>query len=692
MEMDLDDIFSEMEAETNPKKEKKEKKQKPSTSSKSKKSIKKEEPTQTESRLANAPEYGKENLDELFADFGGSQEDIADVENIIPEMDAEANLTEIFNSDSDEDTSKLSATVLGDILSGVNGGAFDYNFKEATEEELSDGSEIGFNGTIKNKSHVRTSLNKSGAIGVRAETEASKQLRESYIVGYKEDGTPYYNFNEGGKVLDMEELSKTEVVLRQNTKHMGVLYFKECTKEEARDMIICGHYSHKFQGYFGKVNIGVYTEGRLVGVASFGGLMNPKSYKNFGDFAENEILELNRLWVDDELGMNTETMLLSASWAIMRKKYPEIKVVQSFADGRLGAGTIYKATGFGYYGCESTLFFQDKETGVIYHKVGIENTKAPVSFIRLNKLYLEGRLQQFRVNTYRYIYPLYTKIEKPVLDSNGEVVLTTKKLAKRDENGELVMGVDNKPVLEEVQVPKTQKVPLVIDMPEYRKVKVTVKYKEVTDEELTRLRLDEKNTVTVDGEGMEQVVTVVYYKKFESEQITKDLARKIKNNESNENRILISVKTESVADYPEYQRGQNMLVDYEHPINLIARSYLYSRMYEYTDEDGLDYSMFFEYHLNKREGRHDMTYEEYCELSENERIEMRKGTKWYNEIKKAARNNTLDKMADELKDLGDELVTKRLQKITDEFKIEEASVKKLASHKQDSLSARMSFL
>lgn len=686
MDFDLDDIFSEMEAETSPKKEKKPSK------SKTTKPKQKKEAKPVESKFANTPEFGKENLDDLFADFSTDSEDIADVENIIPEMDTEASLSEIFNSDSDEDTSKLSATMLGDILSGVNGGAFDYEFKEATEEELSDGSEIGFNGTIKNKSHVRTSLNKSGAVGVRAETEASKQLRESYIVGYKEDGTPYYNFNAGGEVLDLEELSKTEIVLKQETKHMGVLYFKECTKEEARDMIICGHYSHKFQGYFGKVNIGVYTEGRLVGVASFGGLMNPKSYKNFGDFKENEILELNRLWVDDELGMNTETMLLSASWTIMRRKYPEIKVVQSFADGRLGAGTIYKATGFGYYGCESTLFFQDKETGVIYHKVGIENTKAPVSFIRLNKLYLEGRLQQFRVNTYRYIYPLYSKVEKTLLGSDGEPVMVTKKVAKRDENGEIIMGVDGRPVLEETQVPKTQKVPLVIDMQEYKKVKVTTKYKDVSDEELLRLRTDMKNTVTVDGEGMGQTVTVVYYKKFESEQVTKDLARKIKESESNDNRVLISVKTESVADYPEYQRGQNMLVDYEHPINLIARSYLYSRMYEYTDEEGLDYSMFFEYHLNKREGRHNMTFEGYCGLSEDKRIDMRKGTKWYNEIKKAARNNTLDKMADELKDLGDELVTKRLQKITDEFKIEEASVKKLASHKQDSLSARMSFL
>lgn len=687
-EMDLDDIFAEMEAENNPKPAKQTKK------SDKKPKVKKDTDKKVSSKPVvneNAPEYGVAgSIDDIFENFESEDENAGDVENFIPET-SETDLEEIFQAEGNEDTSNLSATVLGDILSGVNGGAFDYTFNEVSEEELNDGSEIGYQGTVINRSHVKTSLGKSGAVGVRAETENSKKLRESYIVGYKEDGQPYYNFNENGNVLDLEELSKTEIVLKQETAHMGTLYFKECTKEEARDMIICGHYSHKFQGYFGKVNVGVYTEGRLVGVASFGGLMNPKSFKNFGDFKENEILELNRLWVDDELGMNTETMLLSASWTIMRKKYPEIKVVQSFADGRLGAGTIYKATGFGYYGCETTLFFQDKDTGIIYHKVGIENTKAPISFIRLNKLYLEGRLQQFKVNTYRYIYPLYTKIDKPVMEK-GEPVYKEVKKAQRDENGAIVLDENGNPVLVTEKVLKTKKVPLVIDMPEYKKVKVVAKYKDVTNEELSRLKSDTKNTVKVVGEGMEQQVVVTYYCKYENDNVTKDLQRKLKGSLSNENRTLVSVSTQNVADYPEYQRGQNMLVDYEHPINLTARSYLYSRMYDYIDDEGLDYALFFEYHLNMKEDRFSGTYEEYKQLDENERIEMRRGTKWYNEIKKAARNNTLDKMADELKELGDDLVTKRLEKITSEFKIEEASVKKLASHKQDSLSARMSFL
>ena len=413
-------------------------------------------------------------------------------------------------------------TVLADILSGVNEG-FDYDFKEAGDEELSDGSQVGFKGTIINKSHEKTSLHKSGAVGVRAETANSKALRESYIVGTRENGAPMYNFNEGGRLIDMEdEIEKGRLVIKKETKHMGTLYFEECTKEEARDMVICGHYSHKFQGTFGKVNVGVWKEGRLLGVASFGLLMNPESYKSFGDFKKGEVIELNRLWVDDELGMNTETMILSASWTIMRNNYPEIMIVQSFADGRLGAGTIYKASNFKYYGVETTLFFRNKETGVISHKVGMENTKATTSFVRLNKMYLEGKLQQFKVNTYRYIFQLHNYRNVPILDENGNEQV--------NEFGRTL----------------TKKVPL-----------------KITFEELP---------------------------------------------------------------FPKYQRGQDMLEDYEHNSGLIARAYILARLNKIKDTDGKDCSMFFEWDCCRRGTRgvcYKDTFEEFLDMYEKETVQQR---------------------------------------------------------------------
>jgi hypothetical protein len=85
----------------------------------------------------------------------------------------------------------------------------------------------------------------------------------------------------------------------------------------------------------------------------------------------------------------------------------DIKFIQSFADGRLGCGTIYKAANFKYFGFNKSLFFKDIETGEVFHKVPLENTKRPFGFLIKNRRYVDGKLNAFYVKTYRYIYPLY---------------------------------------------------------------------------------------------------------------------------------------------------------------------------------------------------------------------------------------------------------------------------------------------
>lgn len=197
----------------------------------------------------------------------------------------------------------------------------------------------------------------------------------------------------------------------KNSKNNGTLVFKEISYQEAKSMIIENHYSKKWNTSFGKINIGVFRDNQLLGCAVFGNLMNPNSYKTLNDgFNKDSLTELNRLWISDELGHNSETMLLGASFKIIRKLYPEIQAVQSFADGRLGCGTIYKAANFNYYGYNKSLFFEDIDTGEVFHKVPLENTKRPQGFIGKNLRYIDGKLKPFHVKTYRYIYPLYKNV------------------------------------------------------------------------------------------------------------------------------------------------------------------------------------------------------------------------------------------------------------------------------------------
>lgn len=195
----------------------------------------------------------------------------------------------------------------------------------------------------------------------------------------------------------------------KESKTMGTLVMKEVDYETSKDMIIKNHYSKKWNSSFGKINIGIFKDDRLLGVAVFGNLMNPNSYKNISDYEKGSVIELNRLWIDDELGHNAETILLGACWKILRSDYPEIRFVQSFADGRLGCGTIYKASNFKYFGYETSLFFEDKETKEVFHKVPLENTKRPYGMLVKNARYLNNKLNPFLVKTYRYIYPLYKK-------------------------------------------------------------------------------------------------------------------------------------------------------------------------------------------------------------------------------------------------------------------------------------------
>lgn len=193
------------------------------------------------------------------------------------------------------------------------------------------------------------------------------------------------------------------------SKNLGTLTMKEIDVQTAKDMIIKNHYSKKWNSSFGKINIGVFKDERLLGIAVFGNLMNPKSFKNISDYGEGSVIELNRLWIDDELGHNAETILISSSFKIIKADYPVIRFVQSFADGRLGCGTIYKASNFKYFGYEETLFFEDKETGEVLHKVPLENTKRPLGMLGKNARYLSGKLKPFKVKTYKYIFPLYKK-------------------------------------------------------------------------------------------------------------------------------------------------------------------------------------------------------------------------------------------------------------------------------------------
>jgi len=200
------------------------------------------------------------------------------------------------------------------------------------------------------------------------------------------------------------------MIIKKHSKINGDLVMKSIQYQSAKNMMMQNHYSKKWNHYFGKINIGIFKNDKLLGCASFGSLMNAESYKSIGNIEKDEILELNRMWISDELGHNSESILISSSIKIIKKMYPKIKLIQSFADGRLGCGTIYKASNFNYYGYHESLFFKNKITNEVIHKINFEDIRSSQTFLELNAKRLDGIFETFFVKTYRYIYILDKKI------------------------------------------------------------------------------------------------------------------------------------------------------------------------------------------------------------------------------------------------------------------------------------------
>lgn len=114
----------------------------------------------------------------------------------------------------------------------------------------------------------------------------------------------------------------------KETSTLGKLIIKGVPKEEAKRMIVENHYSHKWnEGGFGKYNFGVFRAeepDKCLGVAVYGYMKNPAAKIFTHPNPKAWVCELNRMWIDDTLGKNAESVLIAASLKLLRKADPNI--------------------------------------------------------------------------------------------------------------------------------------------------------------------------------------------------------------------------------------------------------------------------------------------------------------------------------------------------------------------------------
>lgn len=158
---------------------------------------------------------------------------------------------------------------------------------------------------------------------------------------------------------NQESLFGSKEVIGFGTKDF---YIKEIDKKTSNEIIINNHYSKKVAGFATTyIYIGVFENDILLGSLQLGFSMNPASAKNVvKGTGIYEHLELNRMWLSDDIKTKySESQAIGYSIKYIKRKFPKIKWIQSFADERCGGfGIVYQACSFSYYGEHTSKFWE----------------------------------------------------------------------------------------------------------------------------------------------------------------------------------------------------------------------------------------------------------------------------------------------------------------------------------------------
>jgi hypothetical protein len=112
------------------------------------------------------------------------------------------------------------------------------------------------------------------------------------------------------------------------------------------------HYAHRVPSIVAAV--GMYVDDVLAGVATYGVPPNRNVLACCGEERIPQALELNRLFIHDWAGRNSESWLIAQSFRWLADKWPGFAILVSYADTAQGHhGMIYRATNWLYTGFSS---------------------------------------------------------------------------------------------------------------------------------------------------------------------------------------------------------------------------------------------------------------------------------------------------------------------------------------------------
>ncbi len=146
------------------------------------------------------------------------------------------------------------------------------------------------------------------------------------------------------------------------------------SSSDASNLIRRIHYSGKVVNN-SQLHFGVFLNGRAEGAMQFGPPLDKSKVLGLVSGTPwTGMLELNRMAFGAALPRNSESRALGVVFRIIRKRYPQIQWVLSFADGtQCGDGTIYRAAGFVLTAIKRSDNLARLPSGVVIHKMTLES-------------------------------------------------------------------------------------------------------------------------------------------------------------------------------------------------------------------------------------------------------------------------------------------------------------------------------
>lgn len=152
---------------------------------------------------------------------------------------------------------------------------------------------------------------------------------------------------------------------------------KPISSADAARIVKSCHYSGKVVQN-SQLHFGVFLDGKCGGAMQFGPSLDKRKMLGIVEGTKwNGFLELNRMAFADWLPRNSESRAIAVAMRLIRKAYPHIEWVVSFADGtQCGDGTIYRASGFVLTGIKENTQIWEAPTGEKFSRMSLTDGRS----------------------------------------------------------------------------------------------------------------------------------------------------------------------------------------------------------------------------------------------------------------------------------------------------------------------------